>query len=250
MNTFPSRLKERIRKVPGFPVLRFLVRCLRGGQSRREALFQLLRPQGVFQPFATTAPNRYPAIFRFVRNSIGDGPDRRLLSFGCSSGEEVFSLRHHFPSSALVGIDANPFNIAVCRRRARKARMTDVVFRTATTMEGDGDGTYDAIFCMAVLRHGGLTFGDHTCSHLISFSDGERLLDDLARCLKPGGLLAVMHSNFRFRDMRTARQFDTVLAVDPAVLPETPLFGPGDLRLDSDVYGEVVFRKRPGDGCS
>ncbi|WP_168220502.1 class I SAM-dependent methyltransferase [Azospirillum thermophilum] len=224
-------------------MLRFAVRCVRGGQSRREALFELLRPEGVFQPFATTAPNRYPGIFRFVRDTVGDGPDIRILSFGCASGEEVFSLRDYFASAAIVGIDANPFNIAACRRRARRKGMSDLVFRTATVMDGEADASYDAIFCMAVLRHGGLKATDTTCSHLIRFAEGERLLDSLARCLKPGGLLAVMHSNFRICDTRTSRQFTPVLRVDPALLPATPLFGPGDLRLDSDLYGEVVFRK-------
>lgn len=237
-------LKEKSRSLPGFPILRFIVRCLRGSQSRREALFELSGTEGVFQPYATTAFDRYPAIFRFVRDEIGDGPQRRILSFGCSSGEEVFSLRRYFPEAQIVGIDANPYNISVCRRNARQRNDHGVHFRVATTPAAEPDEMYDAIFCMAVLRHGLLTTADSRCDHLLRFADFDRITGDLARCLRPGGLLAIRHSNFRFSDASASTSFTVAhrLTGKQSSGP-TPLFGPDNRRLEHGFYDEAVFRK-------
>src|ERR1700689_3241127 len=71
---------------------------------------QRQHPKNLFQPFANTGADRYPAIFRFARDSLGDGAALRLLSFGCATGEEVFSLRRYFPQSHVKGIDINPRN--------------------------------------------------------------------------------------------------------------------------------------------
>lgn len=243
-----ERLKGLLRQLPGFAVLRFVVRCLRSARSRREALFELSRPDGVFQPYATTWPDRYPGIFRFVREEIGDGPHIRILSFGCASGEEVFSLRRHFAEAEIVGIDANPYNIAACRRTARRQGGSGLVFRTACSVAAEPDMGYDAIFCMAVLRHGQLTPSDSRCDHLLRFADFARTVGDFARCLRPGGLLAIRHSNFRFCDSAIADGFDVALRVagDQAA-PAVPLFGPDDRRLAVPAYDEVVFRKLPAD---
>ncbi|MGB9153846.1 MAG: hypothetical protein WCD70_12270 [Alphaproteobacteria bacterium] len=62
----------------------------------------------VHQTDNTTQHNRYPEIFARtaeVFKERGMVPNR-LLSFGCSSGEEVMTLAEtYFPSSQIVGVD-------------------------------------------------------------------------------------------------------------------------------------------------
>ena len=55
--------------------------------------------QGEFQPYYHTLPDRYPWLFGFAAGRIGSRPDLRILSFGCSRGDEVFSLRRYFPAA-------------------------------------------------------------------------------------------------------------------------------------------------------
>src|SRR5277367_5474893 len=83
---------------------------------------------GEFQPYYFTLPDRYPWLFGFAATRIGSRPDLRILSFGCSRGEEVFSLRKYFPSAAVKGIDINPRNIARCLARARAENTANLTF--------------------------------------------------------------------------------------------------------------------------
>src|SRR6185312_10759201 len=116
-----------------------LVDLRRLGHRVRRAL---RRPvPGRFQPYAHTAPDRYPWLFRFAAEQLGDGADRRLLSFGCSRGDEVVSLRRHFPSAFIKGLDISPRNIAACRKRG----ITRAEFAVASSTEEETEATYDAV---------------------------------------------------------------------------------------------------------
>src|SRR5579872_18256 len=96
---------------------RFAFNFLRNADFRSVALLRWRHPGNLFQPFTDTSPDRYPEVFRFVRDRIGDGSDHHILSFGCSTGDEVFTLREYFPSSSIKGIDINPRSVRVAQRR-------------------------------------------------------------------------------------------------------------------------------------
>ena len=233
-------LEVQWRRLPGYRALRSLYRAVCDSRHRRARWLALRHPENLFQPFSTTRADRYPVIFRFVRDTLGDAPGQRILSFGCSTGEEAFTLRRYFPAAFITGIDIDPGNIAACRRR-RDAADTAMSFAAAASTAGEPAASYDAIFCMAVLRHGGLADAERS-DPLLRFEDFERTVGDFARCLKPGGLLALRHCNFRFADAEAARGFEAVLDLPPN--PRTPLFGRDDRRLAGALYGDVVFRKR------
>ena len=238
---------SNLRRLRRYRFLDFLANLIRSRNSRSYWFLRLIRPQNLFQPFVDTYPDRYPQIFEFVRAQLGDGPHVRLLSFGCSTGEEVFSLRRYFAAAQIRGLDINPLNIVVCLRRRLCAGDQRMSFAVGRSVEHEQTAAYDAVFCMAVLRHGDLSYPDvQTCDHRITFAAFERTVDDLARCVKDGGLLIIQHSNFRFCDTVASTNFRTVLRVDngPFVSRE-PLFGPDNRRLDSVPSGEVVFRKSP-----
>jgi SAM-dependent methyltransferase len=172
----------------------------------------------------------------------------RLLSFGCSIGEEVFSLRASFPAARLRGLDISARNIGDAERRRRRAGDARMSFARASTTRREPSDAYDAVLCMAVLRYGDLSHaGVASCDHRITFDAFERTVADLARCVRPGGVLVIEHSNFRFADTATAAGFDCVLRrPKPAFNPENPLFGQDNRRLHVPSYEEVAFAKRPG----
>ena len=228
-----------------------LYRLLTSSKYRQDLMRRLRKPRNQFQIFNYTLENRYPKIFQRVKEIIGNGDDVRLLSFGCSTGEEVFSLRKYFPNATIRGLDIDPQNIATCRERLAKNPDSKISFEVANSVRYEPVVVYDAIFCMAVFRHGRLVDGKFTrCDRLIRFADFRRSIAEIAKRLKPAGLLAITHANFRFRDTPTAVEFDLVLQMDLTHRSPTPVFDTENRRTDEVNYGEVLFQKKTANSAS
>ena len=238
-----NRLKTRLRKVPGFRVARFFYSLVRSVESRNSALLLLRPPKGLYQPYGTTSEDRYPEIFQQVLEQVGDGADLRILSFGCATGEEVFTLRRYFQQATIVGLDINPLNIATCRFRLRRIGDAKLHFAVAGSTIGEASASYDVIFAMAVFRHGNLNSSPppSKSDHRIRFADFEQSVTDLARTLKPGGLLVIQHAMFRFTDTHVAAGFETALSLK--LTEGGPLYGRDDCILTDADYPDVVFRE-------
>jgi SAM-dependent methyltransferase len=204
------------------------------------------RPDNLFQPHNDTGPERYPEVFEFLRARVGNNDGVRLLSFGCSVGDEVFTLRRYFPMAEITGMDISAGNIRSCRRRQRRQGDDRMRFVLAGTANAEASDFYDAILCMAVFRHGDLG-AEHppSCAHILTFAAFEDTVTDLARCLKPGGFFAIEHSNFRFCDTDLSEGFEVVASRprNPADTSGTPQYGPDNARCEEDPAIQVVFRK-------
>ena len=248
MNRSPTknlRWKAKLKKLPGLVPLVRLCKLIGNPQYRSEWRLKHNGPHNLFQPYGTTFVDRYPRIFTFVKDQLANATSPRLLSFGCSTGEEVFTLRRYFSNAEIVGIDINPRSIAHCRKQLLKQNDPRIRFELSNSPDTEPQAYYDAIFCMAVLRHGDLgASGAVNCEHLISFADFEKTVTALCRCLKPGGYLSIMHSNFRFSDTAVAQGFETVLRSEKrASRNDTPIYGADNHLLPNVVYHEMVFRK-------
>jgi SAM-dependent methyltransferase len=225
--------------------VRFAYRLATDGDYRSVLLTRLRRPANLFQPYTDTAPDRYPLIFSFAREKLGAQSQARLLSIGCSTGEEVFTLRRYLPLAIIKGLDINPRNIEICKAQLHKSPDTGIEFKAAGSTRDEGAGSYDAIFCLAVLRHGALAAsGVQRCDRFIRFEDFESMVADFARCLKVGGLLFIANSNFRFCDTAVFRCFEVALSqLSPVPDPRTPVYDRANQLVRDAAYGDLVFRK-------
>jgi SAM-dependent methyltransferase len=220
------------------------------GQSVKRMIRKLRwRPrreiEGRFQAYNHTLPDRYPWLFEFTRSAVADTAATRLLSFGCSRGDEVFSLRKYFHVAALKGIDIDPRNIAVSRARLNPENSRDISFVAAADTNAETSGSYDAIFCLAVLCLGDLTNSRaQHCDPDLRFEDFDRMVTDFARCLKPGGILVLHTTNFRFCDSSVARDFEVVLEADATQLAPDVLFDRYNKLMPGERYYPVAFRRR------
>jgi SAM-dependent methyltransferase len=237
----PTRLAGR--------AFRFLRRMILEPERRYAQWMQYGLVRGSFQPDNNTREDRYPELFGYVRSLFpGDRP-LSMLSFGCSTGEEVFALRRRFPEARVRGLDINPANIRICRRRQRDRGDSEVSFALARSTAAEPASTYDAIFCMAVLRDGRLREREiDDCRRFIRFEDFEAVVADFHRCLRPGGVLVLGHSNFQLRDTRIADQFEALLSRPPPLPSRAPIYGPDNRLRRGQTNPDIVFRKQGAPG--
>ena len=145
-----GRLRNIFDKIPG---IRRALRLGRALLSPRHRAIERLKNggDGAFQPWPTTAPERYPEVFDFLTKRLSDIDAPRVLSYGCASGEEVEALARRMPQARITGLDPNAHAIAQARRRVD---LPNVTFTIAD--RPDPAERYDAILAMAVFRDGRL----------------------------------------------------------------------------------------------
>ena len=256
---FVARLRRQIQKnrYSSNPILKGSTLLLRtplylwqfatDGFYRTTILNRLRNPKSLHLTCNYTKLDRYPEIFSLVRRTFedqgrADADDLRLLSFGCSTGEEAISLRQYFPNAEIVGVDISEWNLKQARQKVEDPRIR-FLFSDADTLADNGP--YDAIFCMAVL----LRIAHHmepaaSSAETYPISQFEAQLRILDEHLNPGGLLVIYHTNYHFRDTALASGYDAL----PGEFSErdlTPKYGTDHRLLDDSDTAERVFVKRP-----
>jgi len=172
----------------------------------------LLHP-GCHQGRNKTSFNRYPEIFAAAVAALPSA--QKILSFGCSTGEECVTLASYFPGALIVGADINPLNLF----KARKHRGDRIRFVYASDRVLSSFGGFDAVFCMAVLR---TPKRKKIAEHypFARFEERALFLESLA---KPGGLLVIHNATYRFSDTAHRGTYETIPVAAPcdkAYLPD------------------------------
>lgn len=250
-------LRNRLKRFAGLVGIVRIVRALTTplGRGRLRAGW---RGADLFQPATVTRMDRHPALFELVATRLVDHAEPRLLSFGCSTGEEAFTLARHLPEAAIDAIDANPACIARARRNADLIHSKRIRFLCADSPDAVAPDLYDAVFCLSVLRHGDLeSHRPERCTSLLAFARFAAAVKALDGRVRPGGLMVLWGCNFRFTDTATATGYRTIAS--PGATPQPgPFYGADDQLLPEDAYAAFVFVKLEGDrttsttagGCS
>ena len=248
-----KRLKRVVRLVAVVRFVRALATPLGRGWLRAGRAGALL-----FQPATVTRLDRHPPLFVAVTARLAGQAAPRLLSFGCSTGEEAVTLARYLPHAWIDAIDANPACIARARhtaaRLAPRSASGRIDFACADTPDalvvhrhaaagGDGAEGYDAVFCLSVLRHGDLdVLRPEACTALLPFARFAAAVAALDRCVRPGGMLILWGCHFRFTDTATATRYHAIAT--PGARPQPgPFYGPDDRMLPEGAYAAFVFVK-------
>lgn len=118
-------------------------------------------------------------------DALPPGPDRRILDLGCGAGRHLHALRHHGPG-LVIGADLSPAEVAAARDGLNglppSAHVGGAGFVVADAGRLPFAGTsFDAVLCAEVLEH---------------LPDHRPALAEIARVLKPGGVLALSVPRF------------------------------------------------------
>lgn len=143
------------------------------------------------QDKTNTGINRYPDIFKFCFD-LNSNPEN-VLSYGCSSGEEVQTLSMFFGQSNVYGVEINDDMIERCRL---KFKYIDRIKVTKNII----DIKYDFIFCMSVFCRWPDTEKLDDCSEIYEFDKFNSTLIELDQYLNLNGYLIIYNSNFIFEE--------------------------------------------------
>lgn len=240
----PSKLRSlknwiKCKRYSKNPIVRFLVErvldfssllsAIKGILTNRQfrAVFftKLCYPERVHQTTPATALNRFPMIFAACRDYFHEKSDLRILSFGCSTGEEVLTLRHYFPDATIIGAEINKYSLEICRKRKLDDKM---IFIESTTDGIARYGPYDAVFCMAVFQRTPESIAEKRItdlSKIYPFHKFEKQVCELDQYIKKNGLIVVHFSQYDFKDTKVASKYRTY----------------GD--YNQDHYGPYIFDK-------
>lgn len=196
----------------------------------------------LLQPWPLTRADRHPDFFVLAASRLADRADARILSFGCSTGEEVFALAERMPLARIDGIDINPACIAKARRNT-PARSRERIHFELRRAPIDLIRAYDAIFCLSVLRHALLDRDKpESCTEILSFARYEAVIETLDRALKTGGLLFLWGSNFVFAETPAAARY-RVVPIDGKRAERGAFYGADDRRIDGHRQQDWIFEK-------
>lgn len=239
----PLRRVGRLRHWPRLQALHALIRRTLIPSDRAMHRLRQQRADELLQPWPVTAPDRHPALFALAAERLAEVPEPRVLSFGCSTGEEPLTLARYLPQARIDGLDINPRNVAEARRKVARAGLSRVTIAEAGSPPA-GEELYDAVFCLSVLRHGELdAYQPDYCTEILPFRRFAETVAAFDRVLKPGGYLFLWGCNFRFADTAEAAGYDVVQV--PAKRPQPgPFYGSDDGLLPVSHTRDFVFRKR------
>jgi trans-aconitate methyltransferase len=235
-----------LRRLPGWHALTLARGLVEGGEPRQNAVARILRPDNLFQPQGTTAYGRYGDELDAARAALAT-PAPDILSFGCSSGEELLTLGEYFPVSRIRGLDINPVAVRAARRLVRDAgEDARISVARAGDAESEPAEAYDLVVALAVFRHPSLNHAPERCDDLLEFASFDRTVAGLSATVRPGGLFVVRHANFRFTDCAVAADYEPVLtglasANEQAV---TPVYGPDNRLVPAASRDDGIYRKR------
>jgi hypothetical protein len=237
------RLKTRIRSTlkaarrRGAPWVKLLdfVRLAIRSEGRGLLWTRFAYADEVHQTTPYTREDRYPALFDLAMSLAPDA--RRILSFGCSTGEELITLRRRFPSAEIVGVEINPRSRGIARRRTAADANISVLDPRAIA------GSFDCIFALAVLQREPHKMEELAVQDLSSHYPFDRfnaMVTDLVGHLRAGGLLCVINAQYRVEDSLVASELEPIPGSPPT---DNPLFRP-DGKRSSAQDASTIFRKR------
>ncbi|WP_232628788.1 class I SAM-dependent methyltransferase [Methylobacterium sp. Leaf118] len=217
--------------------------------------------QNVFHTGFMRINNLIRVCAQRLRESRSEG-NIKILSFGCSVGDEVGTLLCYFPKSEIYACDIDKRLVAICRRSFISGGPAEVFFSNEKNIAAHGP--YDLIVASAVLCRNP---APKNYAEEFPFSRFDTILSFFDAHLRGGGIIAIPNTGYLFsessicKDYRAIRSdvgvgasFVNVYRKDGSIfLRQEPSYGShilsrhGSWSFDDDesVF-DFMFEKTPG----
>lgn len=169
----------------------------------------------------------------------GGDKNIKILSFGCSTGEECADLNKAFPEASVFGIDVYAPRIRKAKERYGNLRIS---FAQSDDSVIDAWKPFDVVMAKSVFVRHPEAVDRQNISDLMAFSDFEKTLEKLVDMLVPGGYLVVYNANYRVIDTSIMKRVQALLIEGLCQPLEVPVFGPDGIRLADQRVCEIIFR--------
>jgi len=218
------------------------VKFFSDGRLRYETLTKLRFGDRIHQQSTFTRSNRYPLLFKECADYLSSVSNPKILSFGCSTGEEINSIGQYLPNANIMGVDINKWCLKQGRRKYKNQNFSFVHRFSDEFTNANG---FDAIFCMAVFqRTENRTNKDNSVACGLRFEQFEQEIKILDEKLRSGGLLIIDHADFSFVDTTISKKYTPLRSFGRnKLLRNRPLFDRENQKIAEEYKSYRVFVK-------
>ena len=211
-------------------------------QSYRSRILNSIRFKKHYHQFSNfTQIDRYPDLFKMAKQKLDSIEHPKILSFGCSTGEEVATLSTYIPHATFVGIDINTWCIKKANRRYASENRR---FFHSLSPEFLSLQDFDAIFCLAVFQH---PENRHNKNRRVSdypFEQFENQLKELDHKLKSKGLLFIDHCDFNFLETNLMPNYQIATFDGNQKVRQRPIFNKKNQKVSEYQNLFRVYQKK------
>lgn len=198
---------------------------------------------GAHQISNFTMRDRYPNLFSNAQKIMQGRKELKILSYGCSTGEEVFTLREYFPDAAIVGIDINKSNI---KKANRTNNDRNILFSHTIEKTLFEEGPFDLIFALAVLQRTENRNPDtYDSTPYYPFEKFNAKLTELDPHLRPEGIFVIDHADYLFEESDIFSQYRPSDG-EEKIIRNRPKFNKHNQRITEQFPHNRIFIKQQG----
>lgn len=199
---------------------------------------------GTHQISNFTLRNRYPYLFSACRQLVIERKELKILSYGCSTGEEVFTLRDYFPDAHIVGVDINKTNI---KKANQKNCDSNIHFSHKIADTLSKHGPFDIIFALAVFQRTENRNPDtFDSSKFYPFEKFNDKIIELDTHLKAEGIFIIDHADYFFEDSDIYSSYHP-LENEEKIIRNRPRFTKQNQRITEPFsYNRIFIKHRNG----
>jgi 2-polyprenyl-3-methyl-5-hydroxy-6-metoxy-1,4-benzoquinol methylase len=234
-------------------LLVYLFKSLLNEKSRNDVIRPLLTKRKLrhyLQEHTTTSENRYPDLFKISQNYFSINQENTdylkklcLLSYGCSTGEEVKTLNDYFPGAQITGVDVNKWCVQKAQQKYKNNNFT--FLQNVNGIENIFcELQFDAIFALSVLQHTINRSSNNDFARKVFFQDFERKVTKFNKILKPGGLLVIENTDFNFLNTKISSSYYPLDVQGNLIKTNRPVFDVNNKKIGETFLLFRVFVKK------